>query len=470
MPASLEKDNLSQLIKVRISKVSIEEFDYIALGGGSGGIASAARAAQNGAKVALIEYKELGGTCVNVGCVPKKAMWFAAQIAETLELAGDYGFDVTNNGLNWTTLITARDKYIGNIHKFYDGYLDRLNIKHIQGFGSFVNENTLEVDGKHYSAPHIVLAPGGKPTIPDIPGAEYGTDSDGFFALDHCPESCTVVGSGYIAVELAGVLNALGCKVTQVIRKSSVLREFDAMLSEEVFLAMENSGINIVIESTPEKVTLNDDGKPVLHTTKGELPATETLIWAIGRTPQGDALNLAAAGLSTDERGYIQTDKYQNTLTSGIYAVGDITGRAQLTPVAVAAGRRLASRLFDNQTDLHLDYSVIPTVVFSHPPIGTVGMTEKEANEEYGEDNIKIYKSRFTPMFSALTSHKQPVSMKLVTAGEEEKVVGCHLIGLAADEMLQGFAVAIKMGATKADFDNTIAIHPTSSEELVTMT
>jgi len=448
----------------------IEEFDFIALGGGSGGIASAARAAQNGAKVALIEYKELGGTCVNVGCVPKKAMWFAAQIAEAIELAGDYGFDVTNNGLNWDTLIKARDQYISNIHKFYDGYLERLNIKHIQGMGSFTDPNTLIVGGKQYRAPHIVLAPGGKPTIPDIPGAELGTDSDGFFRLDHCPESCTIVGSGYIAVELAGVLNALGSKVTLVIRKKTVLRSFDSTISEEIFLAMQQSGIEIINESVPQKVTRNSSNHPVLHINKDKQISSEVLIWAIGRTPLSDGLNLKAAGLQADPKGYIQTDKYQNTGVSGIYAVGDITGRAQLTPVAVAAGRRLSSRLFDNQTNLHLDYGNIPTVVFSHPPIGTIGMTEHEAIDEYGIENIKIYKSRFNPMYNALTSHKQAVTMKLITAGKNEKVVGCHIIGLGADEMLQGFAVAIKMGATKSDFDNTVAIHPTSSEELVTMT
>ena len=450
--------------------MTIEEFDFIALGGGSGGIASAARAAQNGAKVALVEYKDLGGTCVNVGCVPKKAMWFAAQIAETLELAEDYGFDVNNNGLNWDTLIKARDQYISNIHKFYDGYLDRLNITHLQGKGRFVDANTLEVNGKKYRAPHIVLAPGGKPTIPAIPGAEYGTDSDGFFRLDHCPESCTVVGSGYIAVELAGVLNALGTKVTQVIRKDTVLRSFDSTLSEEVFQAMEHSGIKIIRESVPEKVTLDPNGRPTLHTDNGQEITSDILIWAIGRTPLSADLNLEATGLKANNRGYIETDKFQNTPVKGIYAVGDITGEAQLTPVAIAAGRRLSSRLFDNQKDLHLDYSIIPTVVFSHPPIGTVGLTEQEAVKEFGEDSIKIYKSRFNPMYNALTSHKQAVTMKLVTAGEDEKVVGCHIIGLGADEMLQGFAVAITMGATKANFDNTIAIHPTSSEELVTMT
>ena len=450
--------------------MTIEEYDFIALGGGSGGIAAAARAAQNGAKVALIEYRVLGGTCVNVGCVPKKAMWFAAQIAETLELAGDYGFDISNRGLNWKTLVAAREQYISNIHKFYDGYLDRLKIKHIKGFGRFSDAQTLVVNDIKYRAPHIVLAPGGMPTLPDIPGAEYGIDSDGFFQLDHCPDSCTVVGSGYIAVELAGVLNALGCKVTQVIRKSAVLRSFDQMLSEQVMLEMQQSGIEIVSESIPDKVTLDNENRRVLHTNNGTLPASEILIWAIGRTPQAEDLNLQAADLQTNERGYINTDKYQNTSVAGIYAIGDITGRAQLTPVAVAAGRRLASRLFDNQPELHLDYSNIPTVVFSHPPIGTIGMTEHEANDKFGQDQVKVYQSSFTPMFNALTSHKQSVSMKLVTVGLEEKVVGCHLIGMAADEMLQGFAVAIKMGATKADFDNTVAIHPTSAEELVTMT
>jgi len=447
-----------------------EHFDYIAIGGGSGGIASAARAAHKGAKVAIIEYRELGGTCVNVGCVPKKAMWFAAQIAETLELAGDYGFDISNNGFSWETLVNAREKYISNIHKFYDGYLNKLNIKHIQGFGRFIDKNTVEVDGKHYSADNILIAPGGKPSIPNIPGADLGIDSDGFFKLNHCPKSCIVVGSGYIAVELAGVLNALGSKVTIVIRKNTVLRSFDTMLSEQLVLSMERSGITVVHETIPDKVHLDENKQIVLTTSHGDMYATEVLIWAIGRTPQSEPLNLKAAGLEANEGGYIDTDKFQNTKVDGIYAIGDITGQAQLTPVAIAAGRRLANRLFDNQTELFLDYSLIPTVVFSHPPIGTIGLTEDQAVLEFGKETIKTYTSGFTPMFSALTSHRQPVSMKLITAGVDEKVVGLHIIGLGADEMLQGFAVAIKMGATKADFDNTIAIHPTSAEELVTMT
>lgn len=446
------------------------KYDYIALGGGSGGIASAARAAMHGAKVALIEYNKLGGTCVNVGCVPKKAMWFAAQVAETLELAGDYGFDITKNGFDWSKMITARDNYIANIHKFYDGYLDRLKIDHINGFGKFVSDNSIEVNGELYTAPHIVISPGGRPTIPNIPGAEFGTDSDGFFELDHCPKTATIVGSGYIAVEVAGVLNALGCEVTQVIRKDAVLRSFDTMISEEIKLAMENDGVKFISGAVPESVTKQDNGEIVVHTTNGDTNPSEVLIWAIGRTPQTDKIGLENTGIKTDSRGYVATDKFQNTEVKGIHAVGDITGQAQLTPVAVAAGRRLASRLFDNQPELHLNYDNIATVVFSHPPIGTIGLTEAEAIEQFGADDIKVYTSKFTPMYYSLTQHKLPISMKLVTQGADEKVLGCHMIGLASDEMLQGFAVAIKMGATKADFDNTVAIHPTSAEELVTMT
>ena len=449
--------------------MTVHEYDYIALGGGSGGIASAARAAQNGAKVALIEFNKLGGTCVNVGCVPKKAMWFAAQIAEAMEIAPDYGFDITRNGLDWNTLITARENYIANIHKFYNGYLDRLNIDHINGWGKFISDNTIEVDGEQYTAPHIVISTGGKPTIPDIPGAEYGIDSDGFFELDALPKSAIVVGSGYIAVELAGVLNSLGTNVTQVTRTDHVLRSFDSMLSEEVKMAMIDSGVQFLSNAIPQSVERTDRGLE-LNTTAGKTHPADILIWAIGRTPRTDGIGLETTGLTLDDRGYLRTDPFQNTQISGLYAVGDITGRAQLTPVAVAAGRRLASRIFDNQPELKLDYNNIPTVVFSHPPIGTIGMTEQEALAEYGEEQVKCYKSRFTPMYFALTHHKVPVSMKLITVGPEEKVVGCHIIGLAADEMLQGFAVAIKMGATKADFDNTVAIHPTSAEELVTMT
>ena len=447
-----------------------QHFDLIAIGGGSGGIASAARAASHGAKVALIETKALGGTCVNVGCVPKKAMWFAAQVAEAMTLAPDYGFDLNLSGLDWSQLVAVREQYISNIHKFYDGYLTRLDITHLQGFGRFSGPNQVEVNEQQYTADHIIIAPGGQPVWPNIPGAEHGIDSDGFFELQEQPETVTIVGSGYIAVEIAGVLNALGSKVKLVIRKTKVLRDFDDMLSDALMTAMETQGIEVITEATPSAVRLDADGRRILNITKGEIGPADCLIWAVGRSPLTKDLNLEAAGVEFDEKGFIPVDEYQNTNVDGIYAVGDVTGRAQLTPVAVAAGRRLASRLFNHLPNLHLSYNNIPTVIFSHPPIGTIGMTEAEAIKAYGEDNIKVYRSKFTPMYTALTQHKQPAHMKLITEGRQERVIGCHILGQGADEMLQGFAVAITMGATKADFDNTLAIHPTSAEEFVTMT
>ncbi len=453
----------------------MKKFDYIAIGGGSGGIATAARAAMLGAKVALVEPRELGGTCVNRGCVPKKGMWYAAEIAHHIKLAEDYGFAASRGELNWEKLVTARNQYISNIHGFYDGYLDRLNITHIQGYASFVDTHTLEVNGEQYSAPHIVIAPGGAPSIPNIPGAEHGISSDGFFELSSQPKKVLVAGSGYIAVELAGVLNSLGSDVTLAFRKDSILRSFDPMLAEALMQQMEKDGIKLLNLHTPQSVSRSDEVEISVCFQTGTEECTtytgfDSLIWAIGRQPSTDALSLNNAGIKTDKRGYIPTDEYQNTCVDGVYALGDVTGRAQLTPVAVAAGRRLARRLFNHEKDLKLDYSNIASVVFSHPPIGSVGMSEPEAVGRYGKDNVKVYTSRFTPMLTALTQHKQPASMKLVVTGENERIVGLHAIGTGADEMLQGFAVAIKMGATKADFDDTVAIHPTAAEEFVTMT
>ncbi len=448
----------------------MKTFDLIAIGGGSGGIATAARAASFGADCAIVEADKLGGTCVNLGCVPKKAMWFASQVAEALHLAPDYGFQVVKSGFDWGTMVKARDQYISNIHNFYDSYLERLKITHLQGFARFIDPHTIEVNGEKYRAMRFVLAPGGYPSVPDLPGAELGIDSDGFFALEEQPKSVTVVGGGYIAVELAGVFRGLGTAVNLVVRKERILREFDPMLSGTLMEHMEKAGINLYTNHHPDSVTGHADGSVTLQCDNGAELRTETLVWATGRTPHTAELNLEAAGVGTDDRGFIPTDKFQATNVEHIFAVGDATGRIQLTPVAIAAGRRLANRLYHNEKDLHLDYNCVPTVIFSHPPIGTVGITEPEAIETYGKDAVKIYKSTFTPMYTALTRHRQPAAMKLICAGDNEQVVGLHIIGFGADEMLQGFAVAVKMGATKADFDNTVAIHPTSAEELVTMT
>ena len=446
-------------------------FDYLVIGGGSGGIASANRAAMYGQKVALIEAKQLGGTCVNVGCVPKKAMWFAGQIADACRYGPDYGFAINLeeqlHAFRWDKLIDSRSAYISRIHASYERVLANNNITVINGYGRFVDAHTVAVNGAHYTADHITIATGGEPMIPDVPGAEYGIDSDAFFDLTERPNRVAVLGAGYIAVELAGVLNALGSDTHLLVRKHKPLRSFDDMLSDTLVEIMATEGPQLHTGCVPREITKEDDGSLTVHLENGHNLNVDVVIWAAGRKPHTAGINLAAAGVSVDARGYILVDKYQNTNVAGIYAVGDNIGKVELTPVAVAAGRRLSERLFNNKPDEHLNYDNVATVVFSHPPIGTVGLTEQAAREQYGE--VKVYNSQFTAMYSALTSHRQPSRMKLVTAGAEEKIVGIHVIGHGADEMLQGFAVALKMGATKADFDNTVAIHPTSAEEFVTM-
>ena len=447
-----------------------KHYDYIAIGGGSGGIASVNRAAMYGMKCALIERSEIGGTCVNVGCVPKKVMWYAAHIAESIhKYAEDYGFNAQIESFNWQTLVKNRQAYIDRIHQSYQNSLSKNNVDLIQGAAQFVNQNTIEVNGEIFTADHILIATGTQPSLPKIEGVEYGIDSNGFFELSALPKTTAVIGSGYIAVELAGVLNALGSQVGLFIRKDLPVRRFDQFLSETLVEVMQADGVKIHTQAIPQKVTKNIDGSVNLHFENGEVHKVDCLIWATGREPHTANLNLDKANVQLNDRGYIEVDKFQNTTQKGIYAVGDITGKMELTPVAVAAGRRLSERLFNNKPNEYLDYENIPTVVFSHPPIGTVGITEQEAIEQYGEQSVKVYNSSFTAMYSAITQHRQPTKMKLVCVGEEEKIVGIHGIGFGMDEILQGFAVALKMGATKRDFDNTVAIHPTSAEEFVTM-
>ncbi|MEJ2621793.1 MAG: glutathione-disulfide reductase [Candidatus Thiodiazotropha sp.] len=447
-----------------------EKYDLIAIGAGSGGLSVAERAAKYGAKCAVIEAKRIGGTCVNQGCVPKKVMWYGAGIAHTLEDAKDYGFDIAINNFSWKTLKQHRDDYVAGINNWYHTYLKDSEIDEITGYARFLDSHTVEVEGEQYCAEHIVIAPGAYPVVPSIPGAEYGITSDGFFELESLPQRVAVVGSGYIAVEIAGLLNALGSDVTLLLRKEHLLRPFDAMLRECLIEEMVDAGVNIITSSHIGEVKKHQDEdlELICADTGQPLGRFDQLLWAIGRVPASHGMNLEQAGVETDEQGFIPTDEWQNTNQPGVYAIGDVTGRAQLTPVAIAAGRRLADRLFGGMQDRKLDYELIPTVVFSHPPIATVGLTESEAREIHG-DAVKIYQSRFTPMYHAFTKQQSKMAMKLVTIGARERVVGCHVIGIGADEMLQGFAVAMRMGATKHDFDDTIAIHPTAAEELVTM-
>ncbi|MGD2171061.1 MAG: glutathione-disulfide reductase [Gammaproteobacteria bacterium] len=445
------------------------DYDLIVLGAGSGGLSVAERAASYGQRCAVIERGKIGGTCVNVGCVPKKIMWFGANLAQMIDDAGHYGFDLKCEGFDWPQLVSRREAYISNINRYYHGHMKDLGIEEISGDGSFVDPHTVAVDGKHYSANHIAIATGTRPRLPDTPGIEHAITSDGFFALERQPSHVAIVGSGYIAVELAGVLQALGSEVSLYLRKHHVMREFDELISRTLLEELTRSGIDIRIECEITRIERGEDGLLRVQDTHGVgSERLDQVIYAIGRDPDLAGLRLDNAGVDVDGDGFIETDLYQCTNQAHIFALGDVTGRAPLTPVAIAAGRRLADRLYDNQTDRHLDYKLIPSVVFSHPPAGTVGMTEAHARSEYG-DRVRVYQTRFTAMYNSISGHDVPTAMKLVCLDAEEKIIGCHMIGPAVDEILQGFAVAIRMGACKRDFDDTVAIHPTSAEELVTM-
>lgn len=448
----------------------MKHYDYIVIGGGSGGIASANRAAMYNKSCALVEAGAIGGTCVNVGCVPKKVMWYAGQIAEAIRHYGpDYGFDVTVDRFDWSRLLANRSAYIERIHASYETSLARNKVDVIRGFASFVDGRTIEVNGERMTADHILIATGTRPSRPAIPGAEHGVDSDGFFALAALPRRTAIVGAGYIAVELAGVLHSLGSETHLFVRHDAPLRGFDPMLSETLIQVMEAEGPTLHRHSVLKAVLKNDDDSLTLQLENGQSHTVDCLVWAIGRQPDTSGLRLEAAGVALNDAGHIRVDKYQNTSAQGIYAVGDVTGLLDLTPVAVAAGRRLSERLFNGKPDEHLNYENVPTVVFSHPPIGTVGLTEPQARLRHGDDQVKIYHASFTAMYTAVTKHRQPARMKLVCVGPDERVVGIHGIGYGMDEILQGFAVALKMGATKKDLDDTVAIHPTAAEEFVTM-
>ena len=448
----------------------VKEYDYIVIGGGSGGIASANRAAMHGAKVILFEGKEVGGTCVNVGCVPKKVMWYGAQVAETLHrYAGEYGFDVTINKFDFATLKANRQAYIDRIHGSYERGFDSNGVERVYEYARFVEPHTVEVAGERYTAPHILIATGGHALYPNIPGSEYGITSDGFFELDEVPKRTAVIGAGYIAVEVAGVLNALGSDTHLFVRKDRPLRTFDKDIVDVLVDEMAKSGPTLHTHANATEVVKNADDSLTISFDNGETITVDCLIWAIGRAANTSGFGLEKTGVKLTEKGTIYSDEFENTSVPGIYALGDVTGKLDLTPVAVKAGRQLSDRLFNNKADAKLDYTDVATVVFSHPVIGSVGLTEEKAIAKYGAENIKVYKSSFTPMYTALGDNRQPSTMKLVTLGEDEKIIGLHGIGYGVDEMIQGFSVAIKMGATKADFDNTVAIHPTGSEEFVTM-
>lgn len=472
-------------------------YDYIVIGAGSGGLASARRAAMYGKRVAIIERGRLGGTCVNVGCVPKKIMWNAAHIHETMaHLAPGYGFTTADPGrIDWGVLKDRRDAYINRLNGMYARNLSEVDV--FEGFGRLNGQDersggtrvdVAASDGSTSAslyAPHVLIATGGYPSIPaDVDGAsEFCLTSDEFFNdLSTQPERVAVVGAGYIAVELAGMMATLGSDVHLFVRGQGVLRSFDTMVQDYLNASLvERNGINLVTESNLSRVYLDETtGKKCIELVGGDIHSGfDEVVCAIGREPLVADIGLdtvGAGGILRTTAGHVVTDELQETGVAGIYALGDVCGHWELTPVAIAAGRRLSDRLFSGQDEwanAKLDYENIPTVVFTHPTVGTIGLTEHEARETYGDDGITVYTSVFVNMWFSLQdvapAEKERTHVKLICTGEEETVVGLHLVGMGSDEMLQGFGVAIKMGATKRDFDNCVAIHPTAAEEVVTL-
>ncbi|KAJ2680820.1 Glutathione reductase [Coemansia spiralis] len=455
-------------------------FDFIVIGGGSGGMACARRAAAYGAKVAVVEGSgRRGGTCVKVGCVPKKVMFNGASIMEAIEDAKHYGITVGLPSFDWGYLKHARDEYVKRLNGIYERNLTKESVEYVDGMASFINSTEVKVNGTVLKANHILIATGGHPIIPKVEGAEYGIDSDRFFELETQPKKVAVVGSGYIGIELAGIFKALGSNVTVFTRTSHILRHHDSIIGDTMLQEMKRIGISFEHNSSILGVKKREGAELPLElswsTTGSDSRSSDfydCVLWAVGRAPNTKPLNLSALpGVELGKTGHIIADEYQNTGVKGIYSLGDVFGKSELTPVAISAGRRLADRLFGGEqfANSKLDYVNIPTVIFGHPTAGTVGLTEEQARDTYGENAIKIYQTRFTNMYNSLTPYKPPTAMKLIVAGPQEKVVGLHIIGRGCDEILQGFGVAIKMGATKKDFDNCVAIHPTSAEEIVTM-
>lgn len=418
-------------------------------------------------------------------CVPKKVTWNAASLAESIKESKAYGFSVQETKpFNWPYFKEKRDAYIKRLNGIYDKNLGNDKVEWLHGRASLTSKNEAKVklneDGSVITikAKKILLAVGGHPTIPKgIEGAEYGVNSDGFFDIADLPKKVALVGAGYIAVEFAGMFNALGVETHLFIRHDKFLRTFDPMVQEAIVSEYERVGVHIHKNSSQSKVEKDSNGKLTIHYKEGEnsgkLDQVDHLIWAIGRSPEVEDLGLDKAGVKQNDKGQIIADEYQNTNVDGIYSLGDVVGKVELTPVAIAAGRKLADRLFGGPkfAQSKLDYDLIPSVVFAHPEVGSIGLTEPEAEKKFGKENLKVYTTSFTAMYYAMMEQdeKGPTKYKIICQGPEEKVVGLHILGLGSGEMLQGFGVAIKMGATKKDFDSCVAIHPTSAEELVTM-
>ncbi len=443
------------------------DFDYFVIGGGSGGVRSARIAAQHGAKVGIAEGVDWGGTCVNVGCVPKKLMSYAADFGMGFEDAKGYGWDIQKPSFDWNTLIENKDKEINRLNCIYEKILQKNDVTIYSEFAKFIDEHTLQVGDQKITADKILIATGGTPRKPDMPGHEHTIISDEVFHLKDNPGKTILIGGGYISVEFAHILHGIGCEVEIIYRGSMFLRGFDDCLRLDLAEEMKKLGIKLHFNCDVKSVTKNN-GKLVVHTTHNTEIECDTVFSSIGRVPNTDNLNLDKVGVKTDKQGFIDVNNSFQTNVSNIYAVGDVTNTPHLTPVAIVEGHYLADTLFGSKpTTNPLDYTKIPTAVFSTPPIGTIGLSESDAREKGYE--LSIFRTNFTPMIHQLSGRDEKTMMKIVVDKKTDKVLGLHILGKDAPEMLQGFAVAIQAGVTKEDFDKTLAIHPTSAEELVTL-
>lgn len=443
------------------------DYDLFVIGAGSGGVRAARMSAGFGARVGVCEDMRVGGTCVMRGCVPKKLLVYGSSFHEDIEDAAAYGWNVdhANAAIDWPHLISIKDKELQRLEGVYHNILSSAGVELLDGRGKLVDAHTVDVGGKTVTADKILIATGGWPSMPDVLGIEHVITSNEALDLKQLPKRMVIVGGGYIAVEFAGVFASAGVDVTEIIRAPNILRGFDEDVRNHLRTEMEKKGITIRSETVVDSIEKSGDGF-VVTVNGGETIETDVVMYATGRAPKTADLGLEDLGIELDRaRAIVVNDQFQ-TSVENIYALGDVTNRVNLTPVALGEGMALAHTLFNNNPRV-MDYDYIPSAVFSHPPIGTVGLTEEQAKEEHGE--IDVYVSAFRPMKHTLSGRDEKALMKLIVEQKSDRVVGLHMVGPDSPEIAQGFAVAMKAGATKAQFDSTVGIHPTAAEELVTM-
>jgi len=442
------------------------DFDMITIGAGSGGVASSRRAGGYGAKVAICEELRVGGTCVLRGCVPKKLLVYGSQFADAFEDAEGFGWSVPPPRFDWPSLIAAKNKELDRLEQIYINMLRNSGVEILDGRGVLVDPHTIELGGRRYTAENILVATGGHPTVPDIPGIEHVISSNEALDLPHLPRKIVIVGGGYIAVEFAGIFKGFGCEVVQLIRREELLYGFDDDLRVSLGVEMRARGVEIHPRVNVTRIEKDVREGYRVFTTLGQEISTDLVMYATGRAPNTKGLGLDAVGVKTNQRGAVEVDEWQRTSVPNIYAVGDVTDRINLTPVAINEGRAIAETLYNNNP-VRMDHADVPSAVFSQPPIGTVGLTEEQARQQYGE--IDVYCARFRPMKNILAGRDERTFMKLVVDARTDRVLGCHMLGPDAPEIIQGLAIAVKCGASKKMFDQTVGIHPSAAEEFVTM-